>query len=538
MSTIQVNLASYQTLEQIMKDHHLFGYAARVDGRLRELNYLFSGSHEIEFLDLSHDEVMRMYETTLRFLILKACYEINPTMHVQFNYSFSRSIYMDVKNSHLTHEALLLDIKARVKEMIEKASPIIRQTISKEEAIALYESMNKPHKLMIYPYREELNCHVYTCEGYTNYLYGYMLPNASYITSFELFSFQNGFIIQYPRAEYQGNIPPFEYEEKYKKALKHASKWHELIDGDSIGHVNAYATSKESAVTLIQMSESRHHAMLHEVAEHIRSRYDTLKLISIAGPSSSGKTTFAKRLQIELLARGLHPVMISLDDYYLSPEFIQHEINGKKDLEHIESLDLVRFNQDLKDLIEGKTVTLPHFDFMSKKRKEGKTLQLKSNEVILIEGIHGLNPRLTEVLSREEKYQIYIGPQSQLHIDDETPIRISDMRLLRRIVRDIVFRDTPAEITMDMWSSVRLGEFTWIYPFQKDADYVFNSALTYELSVLKKHALKHLKAIPNDSPYYMKANYLIKFLKYFVDIDDHLVPNQSLLREFIGGSVF
>ena len=538
MHILNLDLKDKTKIETLMIEHGFFGYAARVNGRLRELNYVCDGKVDIEFLDLSHDEVMRMYETTLRYLISKVMYDINPNYQITFNYSFSRAIYLEVEGLKENKDIFLKDVINRLDTLIKQSVPIIRETITKEDAIKIYESMGKKDKIDIYPFRLEKESHVYTCGSYTNYLYGYMLSNTSYIKAYNIFSFQKGFMIQYPRAEFEGVIPPFEYEEKYKQALKHASKWHQLIEGEKIHHINSYATSREKAVTLIQMSESRHQAMLYEVSEDIRSRYSDLKLISIAGPSSSGKTTFAKRLRIELIARGLHPVMISLDDYYVSSDKIIHFVDGKPDLEHIEALDLKLFNTHLTELIEGKTVTLPHFDFMTKTRKNGPTLTLKPNEVILIEGIHALNPRLTESLLKSQMYQIYIGLQSQLHIDSESPIRISDIRLLRRIVRDIVYRDTPAEKTFDMWTSVRHGEFKWIYPFQKHADYVFNSALTYEIAILKKHALKHLKDIKETSPFYMKANYLIKFLKYTVDMDDDLVPNHSLLREFIGGSVF
>lgn len=538
MHTYTVNVLTPTSLESIMQDKNLEFYAAKVDGRLRELSYVVTGKHEITFLGLEDDEVMRMYETTLRYLISKVMYELYPSFQIAFHYSYSRAIYMDLKGLHVDTTTLLNTLKKRLDALIASNHVIKRETLSKSDAINLYQSMNKSHKTRIYAYRDEESSNIYTCEGYKNYLYGYMLASTGYIKSYSLIAFQQGLMIQYPRAEYQGSIPPFIFEDKYKNALKHASKWHQLIDGDAIDRVNAYAENPSKATTLIQMSESRHSAMLYELAEAIRNQYDTLKLIGIAGPSSSGKTTFAKRLVVELLARGLSPVMISLDDYYLSPSQMKHHVDGKPDLEHIEALDLALFNAHLKDLIALKEVTLPHFDFMSKQRVPGKKLQLKPNEVIVIEGIHGLNPRLTEALTSNQIYKIYIGPQSQLHIDMESPIRISDMRLLRRIVRDIVFRDTPAEKTFDMWQSVRQGEFKWIYPFQQDANYVFNSALTYEINVLKKHALKHLKAIETSSPYYMKANYLIKFLKYVKDIDDDLVPNHSLLREFIGGSVF
>ena len=537
MKTIKVDVSTKTSLESIMKAHNIQALCANVDGRLRELNHVIQGEHEITFLDLHVDEAMRIYETTLRYMILKVLYEFDQSIQVTFNYSISRSIYIDIQSSY--RDDILLDVmKSGIERLIEQSLPIQRITKSKVDIQHLYFEANMGHKTEIFPYRKDELARVYQCCNYVNYLHGYMLPNTSYIKDYKIFIYNKGFILQYPRAEFNASIPPFIDEETYKNTLKSVAKWAKVIEGDTLEKMNDYATSCHSAVSLIQMSESKHSAMLYELAEDISTKYDTLKMIAIAGPSSSGKTTFARRLQVELQARGLHPVTISIDDYYLEPSQVPKQEDGTPDLEHIESLDLAQFNADLKALIEGKEVTLPHFDFHIKKRKQGKKLQLSEEDVILIEGIHALNERLTASISRSQKYLIYIAPQTQLHIDRESPIRVSDMRLLRRIVRDYVFRDTSAEETISMWASVRRGEFKWIYEHQKNADYVFNSELTYELAVLKKHAMKRLEAIDSSSTYFMKANYLMKFLKYIVDIDDDLVPNQSLLREFIGGSVF
>ena len=537
MKTITIQTTQPKSLEAIMNEQNIQAICANVDGRLRELNYVIEGTHDITFLDLHVDQAMRIYETTLRYMILKVLYEFDPRIQVTFNYSISRSIYMDIKSSYA--DDIILDmIDNGMKKLIQDKLPITRVTLKKEEVLNLYKEAEMHHKTNIFTYRHDDVSRVYQCGNYMNYLYGYMLPNTSYIHDYRIFKYNNGFILQYPRAEFDASIPPFVDEETYKNTLKNVAKWSKIIEGDTLDKMNDYATSCHSAVSLIQMSESKHSAMLYELAEDISKKYESLKLIAIAGPSSSGKTTFARRLQVELQARGLHPVTVSIDDYYLEPSKVPRQDDGSPDLEHIESLDLVQFNRDLKALIEGREVILPHFDFQTKKRREGKKLQLQDDDVILIEGIHALNERLTSSILREQKYFIYIAPQTQLHIDRETPIRVSDMRLLRRIVRDFVFRDTSAEETISMWASVRRGEFKWIYEHQKHADYVFNSELTYELAVLKKHAIKRLTAIKPTSPHFMKANYLLKFLKYIVDIDDALVPNQSLLREFIGGSVF
>ena len=533
-----ISIDQPKTLEQIMHDTKSFGYCANVNGRLKELSAIVNGNLHIEYLDLHHDEAMRVYETSLRFLLLYASFLIDPKIQISFNYSISRSIYVDLENLSIPLEEYHQKLQQNIKKLIEQNFRFQRIQLTKEEATTYYKDIGLESKTYLFELRKENMVNAYKINDYINYLYGYMVPSTNYIQEFGLFKYKNGLILQYPRAEYGAKIPPFKEESVYKNTLKHVAKWSKIIQGDTIDKVNRFALTKEDSVALIQMSESKHSATLYELAEDIASKYNTLKLIGIAGPSSSGKTTFARRLQIELLARGLTPVAISIDDYYLHPELVPKNQDGTPDLEHIEALDLTQFNLDIKALIDGKKVTLPHFDFKTKTRKEGKSLQLKQNEVLLIEGIHALNQRLTEIIPRSLKYFIYISPQTQLHIDQHTPIRVSDMRLLRRIVRDAVYRDTTAEQTIKMWSSVRQGEFKWIYEHQQHADFTFNSELSYELAVLKKHAINRLSVITTDSPYYMKANYLLKFLKYFDDIDDNLVPNHSLIREFIGGSVF
>jgi uridine kinase len=539
MSTKTYHLNEKTSLLSIMKQHHIEAMCANVDGRLRELDYVLEGTHQIEFLTLLHDAAMRIYETTLRFLLTKVIFEIDPSIEVKFHYSVSRAIYVDLSAPYaLNLHVLLKQTEISLKQLIDRNAKITRLTVSKNEALKRYESQHMNFKTDIFNYRKLDQVHLYECEGFVNYLYGYMAPSSDFVKDFKLFVYENGWMLQYPRAEFNALIPPFNDEQKYKDALKENARWQSIIKGNTIDLINEYSATKKTAVSLIQMCETKHTHALFELAEAISKQYHTLKLIGIAGPSSSGKTTFAKRLEIELKARGLKPVTISIDDYYLHPDFVPRQENGAPDLEHIESLDLNLFNEHLKALIQGEEVTLPHFNFQTKLRQNGPTLTLQQGDVILIEGIHALNPRLTSVLSREEKFYIYIAPQTQLKIDSQSPIRTSDMRLLRRIVRDQVYRDTSPEQTMEMWPSVREGEFKWIYPFQKEADYVFNSELTYELAILKSHAQTKLEHISPQSAYFMKANYLLKFLKFFDEMDASLVPNHSLLREFIGGSVF
>ncbi len=537
MKTHLLNLENETTLKKLSQDMHPNALCARVNGRLRELNYRLKGRQEIIFLDLSSRDAMRIYETSLRYMILKILFEKDPNIKVKFDYSISRSIYMSISGNK-NNVDISSFLNRKLKDLSEQAIPIERITKTTKEIKKLYLDNNMTHKVKIFKYRDDEFSRVYKCEKYFNYLYGYMVPDTSYIKNFNVFSYNNGFIIQYPRSDLNGNIPVFKEEDKYKISLKKAAFWSKIINGDTIDRINDYSSSKIKSVSFIQMCESKHSSMLYELGHEISIRYDQLKLIAIAGPSSSGKTTFARRLEIELLSKGLNPIRISIDDYYLHPNEVPKDEKGKPDLEHINALDVIRFNNDIKSLINGETVLLPHFNFHTKQREKGKTLKLKKDQVILIEGIHALNEKLTSSISREKKYLIYISPQTQLHIDRESPIKSSDIRLLRRIVRDCVYRNTSAEETIAMWPSVRKGEFRWIYGNQKYADYIFNSELTYELSVLKKHAIKRLKIIDDSSPQFMKANYLLKFLKYIREIDNSFVPNQSLIREFIGGSVF
>lgn len=527
-------------LEDLSKTCGLDGVlAAKVNGRLRELTYVIKKDSDIEFLTKSDPAAIKIYESTLRYVVAKAVHNLYPQVTLKFSYSISRAILATFEDfNHILSPHIIVNIKQEVLNIIKADHKIIRHQVPLEQASELYDSFDMSDKVDILSYRDEKNVNYYACDGYINYMFGYMLPSTGYLKQFEMFLYYPGFIIQYPRAELNGEIPKFQDEPNFGKALKEVAKWGKIIDGNTIPKINRYAQNRKSATDFIYMCESKHSHMLHELGDQIEFNIDSIKLIGIAGPSSSGKTTFSNRLRIELMSRGIHPVMISIDDYYSGKENAPKDEFGNPDLEHVEALDLERFNHDMLKLIQGETVTLPHFDFQSGTRKEGQTVTLGDETPIIIEGIHALNEKLTYSIPKHQKYKIYISPQTQLHIDNLNPISITELRMLRRLVRDQKYRNTNASETMDMWSNVRKGEFKWIYPFQSEADYVFNSELTYELAVLKKHAVTQLQAIDKESKHFITANRLLKFLKYIVDIDDDLVPNHSLLREFIGDSCF
>jgi uridine kinase len=423
-----------------------------------------------------------------------------------------------------------------LKHLIEADLPIVRKKETIAKISKYYESLGLTDKVETLKYRNEL-VNIYECAGYLNYMYGYMVPSTGYLKEFELFFYAPGFLIRYPRIEANGTIPEFADSPSFLRVLNKAEQWAITCEADMIYKMNRKIENHRE-VEFVNMCETKHNNQLCELGNIISGNIDNIRLIAIAGPSSSGKTTFSRRLEIELLTRGIKPLMISIDNYYLPPDQAPIDAFGHPDLEHVNALDLPLFNQHIADLIEGKPVSLPIFSFTDKARIFLPPQTIGPHNPIIIEGIHALNDLLTSFIPTSEKFRIYISPFSQINIDNHNPINLTDLRLLRRIVRDLQFRNTTPEKTLSMWSSVRRGEYKWIYPFIENADFIYNSELTYELSVMKKYAMNALKRIPDTSEFYIQANRLIKFLKYFKEIDEYLVPCNSLLREFIGKSVF
>ena len=510
---------------------------ATVNNRLRELSYKFNYDAEVDFLSLDHPEAVHIYEASIRYLIAMAFHNIYQNYRIKFKYSVSRSIFCYITNDDNPNiDQVIKDLDAELKRLVALDLPFERITQSAEQAKHFYNKHGYNDRVEILEYRPENTVHFYKCDGYQNYVYSYMVPSTGYLAKYALRPLDIGFVIQYPRAEADSAIPKFEVTPKYLETLQKASVWAHLVEADTIANLNRHMENN-SIIEFVHMCEAKHNAMLTEIGDLIAGN-DDIKLIAIAGPSSSGKTTFSNRLRIELMTRGLRPVTIALDDYYLNRDQIPVQPDGSVDLEHINTLDIKLFNENMKDLIDGKEATLPIFDFHTKNRGGYRKLKLQKNNPIIIEGIHALNDLLTSSIPKEQTFKIYISPQLQMNLDNHNPISITNLRLIRRIVRDKQFRNASALRTIGMWDSVRAGEFKWIYPNQEHADYVYNSGLQYELCVLKKYALPTLKEIANDSEHYVTANRLIKFMKYFIDIPDEVVPCNSLLREFIGGSCF
>ncbi len=516
----------------------------RVGAQIRELNYKLSEKDDgaaIGLLNLNDAEAGRAYSATLRYIVAMAFHNLYPDVHVRFSYNISRSISCQAITKSFNMARAVDAITAEVKRIIEADLPIERITVTIEEATKIYKEFHLEDKSAILRYRPESTVHLYRCGGYYNYLHNYMVPSTGCIHNYRITPYSPGLIIQYPRHDFDSNIPEFEEEATYCKTLQRAYNWAEKANVQTVSDINRKIERGE-VLEFVQMCEAYHNRQLAELGDAIEREIEDVRLVAIAGPSSSGKTTFCNRLRIELLSRGINPVTISMDDYYFDKATIrklQGKPTGELDLEHINCLDIERFNKDLFDLINGETVTLPRFNFTTDCREEGKTIRVDQNVPIIIEGIHALNEKLTKSIPKHQKFKIYIAPHAQLNIDDHSPLSITSARLIRRIVRDMKFRNCPAATTIDMWQSVRNGEFRWIYPNQENADYVFNSSLGYELCVLKKQAMAALTQITASDPQYLAASRLIKTLKYFRDIDDDsIIPCNSLLREFIGGSCF
>ncbi len=511
---------------------------------VKELNYQLTDRNEgmeIELLGLEYEEASKAYETSLRFIIAMAFHRLYPEVRVRFSYNVSRAIYCQSLTPGFNMSRATDPIKMEVAKIIKEDLPIKRVTVSKEEAKAIYEQFGHADKLEILEYRPDTDVHLYQCGEYYDYLHGYMVASTGVVKSYRIAPYSPGIIIQYPRHELDATIPKFEEETTYGKTLQKAYQWSKKVGMQTIVSINKKVKDGNPR-DFVQLCEARHNHQLSELGNAIEKEKEDIRLIAIAGPSSSGKTTFCNRLRIELLSRGINPVMISMDDYYLPKSEIS-EIQGlpinELDLEHINCLDVEQFNKDLYDLINGEEVTLPYFNFKSGQREKGHTIKVAQDSPIIIEGIHALNEKLTSSIPKHQKYKIFIAPQAQINIDDHAPLSTTDVRLIRRIVRDMKSRGSSAATTIDMWKSVRKGEFKWIYPHQEGVNFVFNSSLLYELCVLRKQAMPALKEIKPTDPQYVIANRLIKYLKYFRPLDDEsVIPCNSIIREFVGGSCF
>lgn len=511
---------------------------AYVNNRVRELTYVMEADSTVVALTVKDRDAKPTYEASLRFIVAMAMRNILPKADIRFSYNVSRSIFLQVLTPGIVvNPQMVANLEKEMERIVKEDYPLVRSIVSKEEAKKVFTKEGYKDKVEIIQYRPEKTCHLYDCNGYKNYMYNRMVPSTGYVNKWKLKYYHPGIVIQYPRPEVGGEIPPFEEAPTFGRTLKRAHQWAVATRFDSIVNIN-HRIEKDGDIDVITLGEQRHNRQLCELGQLVEDNKEEIRLICIAGPSSSGKTTFANRLRIELLSRGIDPIRISMDDYYLPRDQAPKDENGEPDLEAVDALDVALFNENMAALISGEEVELPKFDFKLGHRVKGRTLKVPENQPIIIEGIHALNDRMTESIPQHQKFKIFIAPQGQINIDNHNPLSLTDLRLLRRIVRDYQFRGSSAIETMSMWASVRKGEFKWIYKTQEGANFVFNSFLPEELSVMKKYAMPLLQAIEVENPYYPVAERLIRMLKFFDDMSDEWVPCNSILREFIGGSCY
>lgn len=511
--------------------------AARINNNLKELNYVLENDVEVEFIDLTSSDGQRIYKRSLSFVFIRAAMELLPKCKVSVEHSLSKGLYCEIHHENPISEKDVDEIEKRMKAIIDEDIPFEKRQVPKEEAAKAFKKLGMDAKENLLKYREKDFINIYSCGWIKNYFYGYMVPSTGYLKKFKLKFYLPGIIIQYPAMEKPNEIPEFTEQSKLSAIFRESEVWGNILNVGYVANLNK-TIEKKRHPELIRISEALHEKKVAQIADMISD--SKKRLVLIAGPSSSGKTTFAQRLLIQLRVNGLNPVTLSIDDYFVNREDTPRDKEGNYDFEAIEAVDLELFNNHLSKLIQGEEVEIPTFNFYEGKREyRGNKLKITKDQPIIIEGIHGLNERLTRDIPHNKKFKIYISALTQLNIDDHNRIPTTDTRLIRRIVRDSKYRGHSALTTLQLWKSVRRGEEKNIFPFQEEADIMFNSALVYELAVLKKHAEPLLKEINQNQPEYSEAKRLLKFLSYFKSINqEKYIPQTSILKEFIGGSCF
>ena len=507
-----------------------------VRGRTESLNAPVEEYAFAKTLTYADEEGRRIYERSLQLVFLTAAYRLYPGKRVRIRHSFAQGLYIDLPDVAVT-EVIVADLKAEMQRIVAADMPIQRLCMSTDDARDYFTRTGQTDRLRILGYRRFNHFTLYRIDGLEDYFYGEMAPSTGCLAVFNLMAYGGGILLQMPDVKNPEKPARFVDLPHLLHTYDEAARWHAILNCENAADLNDMVVNRRLR-EFIRVNEALQERKIQQIADQFIASGALILLI--AGPSSSGKTTFAHRLSIALRVHGLRPVKVSLDDYYLDRDTLPREPDGSLDLERIDALDLDLLGDHLPRLVRGETVRTPEFDFKTgKRRTESYLFSAEQGQPIIIEGIHGLNDRLTATIPAHLKFKVYISPLTMLNLDDHNRIRTTDARLLRRIVRDNLFRGTPPEDTMAMWASVRRGEEKYIFPFQENADVMFNSALTYELAIMKKYAYPRLLTITEDSPCYTMARRLVKFLNYIqtADVEDE-IPVNSILREFIGGCCF
>ncbi|MBS6195629.1 MAG: nucleoside kinase [Clostridiales bacterium] len=511
-----------------------------VENRLRELHKRLHRDCNLSLITMADTIGHETYKRSMNLLLLKAVYHVaghEKIRKVVLHFTVDSGFYYTIDGDVAVNEEFLRQVEAYMRQLVEKKAPVMKRSISTASAIELFHRYGMYDKEKLFKYRRVSRVNIYSLEEFEDYFYGYMVWHTGYLKYFRLHLYDEGFVLQMPKRKEPDKLPEFAPSPKIFQVQKESEKWGEMMDVDVVGSLNE-KISKGAVKELIWISEALQEGKISKIAEEI-SRKKEVKFVMIAGPSSSGKTTFSHRLSVQLAVHGLKPHPIAVDNYFVNREDTPRDEEGKYNFECLEAIDVELFNRDMNALMKGERVELPRFNFKTGKREyKGDFLQLKPNDILVIEGIHSLNDKMSYSLPRESKFKIYISALTQLNVDEHNRIPTTDGRMIRRMVRDNRTRGTSARETIAMWPSVRRGEDENIFPYQEEADIMFNSALIYELAVLKLYAEPLLFQIEPTDPEYQEAKRLLKFLDYFVGVPSEDIPNNSILREFVGGGCF
>ena len=532
------------TFEEIAKEYQKY-YDDRIaavtfNGKIRELMKTVKKDGVLSFITFKDNIGFKTMRRTGLMILIKSVIDVTGGskngVSLKAEFTIGNGLYCTIRGINVTKE-LVKKISDRYAEILDAAHPITKKVYPIDEAIEIFRKQGMDDKVRLLKYRRSSEINVYKLDGFYDYFYGYMLPNTSYIEKFKVQKYHDGILLTLPTRQNTKKLIVSEPREKLFKTMMLSSDWGSMMGIENVGDLNNMICSGRIG-DMILVQEALQERRIGEIAMDIFKRLD-VKFVMIAGPSSSGKTSFANRLSIQLRSNGLNPHPISLDNYFVNREDTPLNEDGSYNFECLEALDVEQFNKDMSRLLKGERVEMPEFNFISGKREmNGDYLQLGKNDILVIEGIHGLNEKMSYALPAESKYKIYISCLTTLSIDDHNRIATTDGRLLRRIVRDARTRGASAKKTISMWPSVRAGEEANIFPFQEEADAMFNSAQIYELAVIKQYAEPLLFSIEKDEPEYYEAKRLLKFLDYFVSVDNSMLPRNSICREFVGGSCF
>ena len=536
---VNVNIGS--TLSDVLNEINLkmpYGpVCAKVNNKVEGLHYRLYHKKDVEFLDMTSGSGSRNYTRSVFFVLCKAVKDIWPKSHVVIDIPVSNGYYCDLRIGRPVTEEDVAKVKARMDEIIAAAMPICRHESVTEKAIKLFSDLGDTAKVKLLQTTGRLYTTYYEIDGYYDFYYGSLLTNTKQIYLYGLDKYYDGMLLRIPTLKDPSILPEMIRQDKLFEIFKEHHHWQDVMEIRTVGDFNN-AVDTDHSIDLINISEALQEKKIAHIADEIAKRKG-VKLILLAGPSSSGKTTTCKRLSIQLIANGLRPLQISLDDYFVDRELSPRDENGDYDFENIHALNLRLINEQFNALFNGEEVELPRYDFPTGKSvKSGNKLKMEDNNVLVVEGIHALNPELTAQIPEELKYRVYVSALTTILLDDHNYIPTTDNRLLRRIIRDYKYRGVDARETIRRWPSVRAGENKWIFPFQENADVMFNSAMLFELAVIKQQAEPLLEQVPENCPEYSEAYRLLKFLKYIKPIPNTDIPPTSLLREFLGGSSF